>query len=232
MASPLVGLGGARVTIPAGRRFWKMSGSGNDFLFFDAREQPPGDLETPERIDRLCARGTGFRFATDAGVIAARLSDGIPEIDLQPVRGLRPEAGIALAAGESRMGFADSGVPHLVVLVEELDSVDVVRRGRALRNHPSLPEGANVNFVTPVGQGRWRIRTYERGVEAETLACGTGSVATGVLLEAWRLSGARTSLQTRSGRILTATVSHHGSEVRPSLRGEGRIVFLGELGEV
>ncbi|HLA89134.1 MAG TPA: diaminopimelate epimerase [Gemmatimonadaceae bacterium] len=273
------------MTIPAGRRFWKMSGSGNDFLFFDAREQPPGDLETPERIDRLCARGTGigadglvfiltddreafriryfnrdgslaelcgnaslcstrlavelgigpatgFRFATDAGVIAARLSDGIPEIDLQPVRGLRPEAGIALAAGESRMGFADSGVPHLVVLVEELDSVDVVRRGRALRNHPSLPEGANVNFVTPVGQGRWRIRTYERGVEAETLACGTGSVATGVLLEAWRLSGARTSLQTRSGRILTATVSHHGSEVRPSLRGEGRIVFLGELGEV
>jgi diaminopimelate epimerase len=273
------------MSIPHGRKFWKMSGSGNDFLFFDARTDPPGAFSSPEVIDQLCARatgvgadgvvfiqddvveafriryfnrdgslaelcgnaslcsarlatelgvadGAGFRFATDAGAISARFTAGEPEIDLQPVKGLRPDAGLPLGAGERRMGFADTGVPHLVVLVDDVELVDVAARGRQLRFDPSLSEGANVNFVSRESGSLWRMRTYERGVEGETLACGTGTVAAAVLLESWGLSGQRTALRSRSGRILTATVRHEGTEIMPSLTGEARIVFTGELGEL
>ena len=273
------------MSVPHGRRFYKMSGSGNDFIFFDARNEAPGRLAESSTIDQLCARATGigadgvvflqnnpqkqltiryfnrdgsigelcgnaslcttrlavelglaapggFQFGTDAGVISARLRDGIPEIDTPTVTGLRADAGIELETGERRIGFADTGVPHLVVLVEDTDQVDVARRGRFLRHHKSLAAGANVNFVAPGASGRWKMRTFERGVEGETLACGTGAVATGVLLENWGLSGAETAVETRSGRILTVSVAHADGAIKPSLRGEGRIVFVGELGEV
>jgi diaminopimelate epimerase len=174
----------------------------------------------------------GFRFATDAGVISARFVADEPEIDLQPVRGLRPDAGLRLGMGEQRIGFADTGVPHLVVLVDDAELADVAGRGRELRFHPSLADGANVNFVSKAEGSLWRMRTYERGVEGETLACGTGTVAAAVLLEAWGLTGHETRLRSSSGRVLTATVRHSGAEVRPSLKGEARIVFTGELAEL
>lgn len=273
------------MTIPHGRKFWKMSGSGNDFVFFDARADAPGVFSTPKAIDQLCARATGvgadgvvfiqddaaeafriryfnrdgslaelcgnaslcsarlatelgvadragFRFATDAGVISARFVADEPEIDLQPVRGLRPYAGLALATGERRIGFADTGVPHLVVLVDDAERVDVAARGRELRFDPSLAEGANVNFVSKLDRGSWRMRTYERGVEAETLACGTGTAAAAVLLENWTLNGPEARVMSSSGRILTSTIRRSGPEVRPSLRGEARVVFVGELAEL
>ena len=266
----------------SGRRFWKVCGSGNDFIFFDARETPPGDLERPDVVDRLCARATGvgadgvvfmqsdatesfritylnrdgslaelcgnaslcsarvavelgiadpagFRFRTDAGVVSARIVGDQPEIDMEAVRGLLIDAGIGIADREQRIGFVSVGVPHLVVLVADVESVNVERRGRELRLHESLEAGANVNFVAPSGTGTWRLRTYERGVERETLACGTGSVAAAVLLEAWGLAGARTGIETSSGRQLEVRLRHSEGGTRPSLRGEGRIVFAGEL---
>lgn len=262
-----------------------MSGSGNDFVFFDARNDAPGVFSTPAVIDKLCARATGvgadgvvfiqdddteafriryfnrdgslaelcgnaslcsarlatelgvvkqreFRFATDAGVISARFIAEEPEIDLQPVRGLMVDAGIALRPGERRIGFADTGVPHLVVLVDDAERMDVAARGRELRFDPSLADGANVNFVSKIEAGGWRMRTYERGVEAETLACGTGTAATGVLLEAWGLNGPEALVLSSSGRVLTATVRRAGPELRPSLKGEARVVFAGELAEL
>ena len=284
MAFALVDLRRPPVTIPHGRKFWKMSGSGNDFLFFDARVDPPAALETPQVIDQICARATGvgadgvvfvqddaiesfriryfnrdgslaelcgnaslcsarlavelgivdragFRFATDAGVISARFTGEEPEIDLQPVQALRPDAGLPLIAGEHQIGFADSGVPHLVVLVDDVERVDVASRGRELRHEPSLPAGANVNFVSRAEGPLWLMRTYERGVEGETLACGTGTVAAAVLLESWGLSGSETRLRSRSGRVLMSRVRHAAAEIRPSLMGEARVVFVGELAE-
>ncbi len=76
------------------------------------------------------------------------------------------------------------------------------------------------------------MRTFERGVEGETLACGTGAVAAGIMLESWQLSGSKARLKTRSGRVLTVSVRHEGSAIKPSLSGEGRIVFEGQLAEV
>jgi diaminopimelate epimerase len=272
------------VTIPCGRPFWKMSGSGNDFIFFDVRAEPPGDLEHSDVINRLCARATGigadgvvflqddateafgiryfnrdgsmaelcgnaslcsarlaveiglarpggFRFKTDAGVISARFAGADPEIDLQEVRDLRAVANIVAGPGEMRIGCADTGVPHLVVHVEQLDHFGVEERGKQLRHDPSMPTGANVNFVAKGDDGRWRIRTYERGVERETLACGTGSVASAALLETWGLTGPTLELLTLSTKRLVVTLARRGGSILPSLRGEARIVFVGQLAE-
>jgi diaminopimelate epimerase len=271
------------------RRFYKMTGSGNDFVVFDTMRERAPELERAAVIKAICERGTGvgadgivllesvegngarqpdFRmvyynsdgsrasmcgnaglcvtslaaslgvgdpagmaFESDAGVVRARLRDGVPEIELAPVVEARADAGIEREPGERRIGFALAGVPHLVVECEDADRVDVVRRGRALRQHPSLAAGANVNFLTPAPGGVWRIRTYERGVEGETLACGTGAVAAAVILELWEktAAGSPTRLRTRSGNELTVRLRHDRDGWIPSLSGEGRLVFTGEL---
>jgi diaminopimelate epimerase len=173
------------------------------------------------------ANPEGFAFESDVGPIRARIVRGEPEIDLQPARDLRPDAGIACEPGERRIGHVDTGVPHLVVLVDDADAVDLPRRGPPLRYHPVLPAGANVNFVSEAGDG-WRMRTWERGVEGETLACGTGSAASAILLLEWGFAPPpAVQLRTTSGRILTVTVQRPGGVAVPSLRGEGRLVFAG-----
>jgi diaminopimelate epimerase len=273
--------------IPVGRPFYKMSGSGNDFVMIDARSEPPGRLAEAAVVQRVCARGTGvgadgivfiekspvaevrltylnadgsradlcgnatlcttrlalelgvgspdgLQIETDSGLIAARLVDGLPEIDLQPVSQVQPDATqIPPISGERRVGFALVGVPHLVILCDDVSTVDVVGRGRPLRSHPSLPHGANVNFVSKDPKGRWRMRTYERGVEAETLACGSGSVATAILLTSWGLANGLVDLQTRSGRSLKIRLAKPNSGAwSPSLSGEGVVVFEGRLSEI
>jgi diaminopimelate epimerase len=271
--------------IPFGREFFKMSGSGNDFVFVDTREEPAGPLTSPEVIDAICRRGTGigadgivfleeseratirlvylnadgsradlcgnatlctarlarelrivgdeeFTIETDVGVLSARFLNATPEIDLQPVTELRMDARIPLERGELRMGYAVAGVPHLVIIVDDLEAVDVVGRGRPLRHHPSLRSGANVNFVKPADDGTFSYRTYERGVEAETLACGTGAVATALLLTEWGLARGPVRILTRSGRELGVRLSGPAGARRPSLSGEARIVYRAQFGEL
>jgi diaminopimelate epimerase len=272
--------------LPAGRTFYKMSGSGNDFVMVDTINTPSQDLTVAERVQAICARGTGIgadglvllerswaadfkmvylnsdgsradlcgnaalcsvrlavelgimpvgecHLETDAGVLSARLLPTGPEVDLKPVADVKPKLPFRLSEGDRWIGFALAGVPHLVVRVDDVERVDVVGRGRPLRYDPSLAQGANVNFVSPDGSGGWRIRTYERGVEGETLACGTGAVATAILLHVNQESGLESALQTRSGRTLTVRLEQRTlSGWHPTLAGEARIVFQGILGEV
>jgi diaminopimelate epimerase len=85
--------------------------------------------------------------------------------------------------GPARMVFLNTGVPHLVVFVDQVDQVDVAAIGRQLRfDEQFAPAGTNVNFVQ-IDRNHLKIRTYERGVEAETLACGTGNVASAIATE-------------------------------------------------
>jgi diaminopimelate epimerase len=75
----------------------------------------------------------------------------------------------------------NTGVPHVVVFSEDIDNTDIVEIGRAIRFNTLFPEGTNVNFLEKIGENIFKVRTYERGVEDETLACGTGIVACGVI---------------------------------------------------
>lgn len=274
---------GTRMKIP-NREFWKMSGSGNDFVFFDARRDAPGVLERADVVAAVCSRRTGvgadgvvfiepdaaqpfgirylnrdgslaelcgnaslctvtlaieleiasgsrdFLFQSTSGVIRGRHVAGLPEVDIAPITETTPSIGIPLTTGERRIGFARVGVPHLVVEVDDVEHVDVEGRGSQLRYWPTLPDGANANFVSRSAHG-WHVRTFERGVEQETLACGTGAVATAALLGAWRLSDRTADLVTRSGNHLIATVPAVEGQ-SPTLRGEGRIVFTGSLRDV
>jgi diaminopimelate epimerase len=268
-------------------KFWKMSGSGNDFVFVDGIEdQVTGRRATsPEMVREICAPHTGvgadgvaviqrsshqdFRldylnrdgsvgelcgnaslcavrlgvelgyadpdevaFETGAGVVYGRLVDGRPEVDLQPVQGLRMDAGISRQAGELALGFADPGVPHLVIRTTDVEGIPLADRGPELRFHASLNAGANVNWVAADHDGKWRMRTYERGVEGETLACGTGAVACAALLRAWGQAGAEVDLLTRSGRVLSVRLRETPKGLEPTLCGEGRIVFDGVLREL
>jgi diaminopimelate epimerase len=191
------------------------------------------------------ARSAGVRLETDAGVYEARCSraEGRAELHLAAVALPTRPAGLELAAGERRVAAVSVGVPHLVVLVEDLACVDVVERGRSLRHDPALGgDGANVNFVAPAGEvaaapehahpprSQWRLRTYERGVEGETLACGTGAVAAACALDWWGLAALPLAVWTRSGRRLDLEGRRGASGYDDVwLGGEARMVLRGLL---
>lgn len=152
------------------------------------------------------ANGLGMRLETDAGIFEGRSvrDDHRCELRLTSVPPATSVPTSILEGSEVRALLVTVGVPHLVVLVKDVAPIDVAGRGRPLRQHPVLgPEGANVNFVSPdPARGDWHMRTYERGVEAETLACGTGAVAVGCALDQWGLSVLPISIRTSGGGVL------------------------------
>ncbi len=172
--------------------------------------------------------GDELRLLTDAGPVRARADasgDGA-EINL-PDFEVEAAPGIAASTGECWIGFATVGVPHLVIRVEDIEKVDLAGRGRALRFDPSLgARGANVNFVAPGSDGRWLIRTYERGVEGETLACGTGTVAAAVVLAQREGACLPATFRTRGGPELRVRAQIDGSSAGDVwLGGQGKLVF-------
>jgi diaminopimelate epimerase len=179
--------------------------------------------------------GRAMHLETDAGTYEARSAgeDGRAELHLAPVAAPAVVRPLHLQTGEERAALAIVGVPHLVVLVDDVDQVDVAQRGRALRLDRALgPDGANVNFVSPgAGPSEWRMRTYERGVEAETLACGTGAVAAGCALDHWGQAELPVTLWTRSGRQLGVNARRGTSGTYDDvwLVGEAQMVFRGVL---
>ena len=168
---------------------------------------------------------------TDAGVVPGRC-DGTgdqAEIRLPDVEIPAGVNGLETGAGEEWLALGTVGVPHLVVRVDDLEGIDLPRRGRALRFDPATgPEGANVNFVAPgvVGGEPWRIRTYERGVEGETLACGTGTVAAAIALAARGEAGLPLRFRSRGGPELLVRAELNGTVAHDIwLGGQGRLLF-------
>jgi diaminopimelate epimerase len=268
--------------------FYKMTGSGNDFVILDGRSTGPD--EWPEaRVRAICDRRNGvgadglviltpstsdsvrmkywnsdgsfgamcgnaalccgrlaaqlqlvgsgeFCLLTDAGAVRVRSLDAGQgaEINLPDFEPPKPFGRAALAEGERWISWVAVGVPHLVVRVDDVEAVEPATRGRELRFDPALGSGgANVNFVAPESSsgGVWLIRTYERGVEGETLACGTGTVAAAVSLAHRREAELPARFRSRGGLLLS--VRAQVSAVRISdawLAGEGRLVFRGIWG--
>lgn len=184
----------------------------------------------------------GMTLVTDAGTFPSRcIGEGhMAELNLPDVPVPAP-VGVSLAAGERSAWLGTVGVPHLVTLVDDVAAVDIAGRGRKLRYDLACgPEGANANFlsrispssgtgsVADVAEPSWAIRTYERGVEGETLACGTGTVAAALALAVSGADQLPLRFRSGSGRVLTVSARLQGGMATEIwLCGEGRIVARG-----
>ena len=169
---------------------------------------------------------------TDRGLHRAEVSGTGVTFEMPAPAGFRVmeiEVGGRLYKG----GFVDTGVPHFVAVEATPREGSLDEPGRALRSHPRFgPDGANVNFVAPRPDGGFAIRTFERGVEGETLACGTGCVAAALTLVSEGKARPPIVLRTRSGSDVG--VRFEGTPEKASgvrLEGEARLVFVGQLSD-
>lgn len=126
--------------------------------------------------------------------------------------------------------FVNTGVPHTVIIGDDIEKIDVVNLGRQIRHHPRFqPAGTNVNFIRVLDKGSIKIRTYERGVEDETLACGTGSVAGAIISSLLGFTQSPIFVKTRSGEIKTVYFDLVGQEIK-DVYLEGKVNFVYEGG--
>ncbi len=179
---------------------------------------------------RLTGTGGSVRFETIAGVIAAQLDGDRVQLRMSPPAGLALGAELVVAGERTAVHFVNTGVPHAVVLVDDLAAVEVVKTGAAIRRHEQFaPKGTNVNFVQTLNAQLLAIRTFERGVEGETLACGTGVVAAALISH--RLTGAPSpvGVRVRGGDVLDVGFALEGGDFRDvTLTGPADFVFEGE----
>jgi diaminopimelate epimerase len=210
--------------------FYKMSGSGNDFIIIDNRDLSLNVGNLPDFVRAVCRRkisvgadgvviiepsntadfkwqffnsdgsvaemcgnaarcvahlaslqgisGEKLSFETIAGIVNAEVHENVPKVKLTDPSPVTLGKKIALAGREFVLDIVDTGVPHAVNFVDNLESHAVFDWGRKIRNHQHFqPKGTNANFAVVLGRHKMKVRTYERGVEDETLACGTGAVA-------------------------------------------------------
>lgn len=175
-------------------------------------------------------------FFTQAGVILAELfDDHSVELQMSDPHSYAPPQAVSFLGRTREIAFLNTGVPHAVAFVDDLEVVAVQEEGNAIRFHDRFsPKGTNVNFVSAQSletPASIVVRTYERGVEAETLACGTGVVASALLFHLRTNCPSPISVRVRGGDTLTVRFSSAGNGSFSSvfLRGPADLVFTGEI---
>ncbi|MCX8117058.1 MAG: diaminopimelate epimerase [Desulfobacterota bacterium] len=176
--------------------------------------------------------GPTLTFETLAGILTARVDGKRVKLEMTRPHSLKLDEPLRVDGQSLTLSSLNTGVPHAVMFVEDIETIDVLRLGRAIRNHPRYaPSGTNVNFVRLEGEGLL-IRTYERGVEDETLACGTGTVASALVAAFKGLVSSPVRVRTRGGEILTVHFEKEGEEVkRVFFEGDVHVIFEGEMWE-
>jgi diaminopimelate epimerase len=172
--------------------------------------------------------GVRHVLGSDAGPIAIAVdaAAGLVKVQLTEPKDLALNIPLNVLGNDVEVHFVNTGVPHAVILVEKTSDVDLPALGRAVRFHERFaPAGTNVNFVQVLDRGRTLVRTYERGVEAETYACGTGVCAVQVVLSALGLAEDELANTTTGGEVLTTSLE--GGRVY--LKGAAELTFTGEL---
>ncbi len=165
--------------------------------------------------------GNRMSFRTAAGIIRAEVRGRRVKLQMTAPRDLALDRTLSLRGKTIRYSFVDTGVPHAVLFVPDLEAIDLPGTGRGIRNHRAFsPRGTNVNFAV-VENGEVWIRTYERGVEGETLACGTGAVACGILAAAHGTASPPVIVHTRGGDPLTIHFD-------PGRKGFGEVYLEGD----
>jgi len=172
---------------------------------------------------------TKISFETPAGVISAELVGDLVTLQMTKPNDLRLDIELPVANENKTVHFINSGVPHVVIPIPRIDDVDVRREGSAIRYHKMfLPKGANVNFIEKRGPNKIAVRTYERGVEDETLACGTGIVAGALIFAATANANGPISVIARGGDELQVGFEKIANQFRDvTLTGPAEFVFEG-----
>jgi diaminopimelate epimerase len=265
--------------------FFKMSGSGNDFIIIDNRNEVVEEADLSKFIASVCRRkmsvgadgfilvessdevdfawrfynsdgsvaemcGNGARcaarfayvnniagprmaFSTQAGIIHAQIEGDRVKIKMTDPADLQREVRVELAKDAQLLASINTGVPHAIIEVDDIEAVAVVELGREVRYHKMFaPAGTNVNFVCHLQDNLIAVRTYERGVEDETLACGTGAVASALVMAAKSKVASPVDILTRSGARLKIYYKEKNAGYSDVyLEGDARIIYVAQLGE-
>jgi diaminopimelate epimerase len=180
---------------------------------------------------RLGAPGAEMSFETLAGIIRASFPSDLVRITMGEPNSHRAPFDLAINGQSLNIHFLNTGVPHAVVFAQDIVALDVDKDGAAIRHHPAFaPKGANANFVQVLGPQFIAVRTYERGVEAETLACGTGVCAAALLYSLRTAASSPIKVKVRGGDILEVGFeSTDSSFSKVTLTGPADFVFDGTI---
>jgi len=168
---------------------------------------------------------------TLAGVLKASVKKDIVRVRLTEPKNIQWNMCLMIDKCPYKLNFVNTGVPHVIHFVKDIEKVDVKNMGAHIRHHGEFsPDGTNADFVEVVGKDRIKIRTYERGVEDETLACGTGAVASAVIsAEAEKMSSPVT-VSTRSGEELKVYFKIIAGDFKEVyLEGKAKLVYEGVI---
>ena len=171
--------------------------------------------------------GKIMSFRSLAGVVHGEITgERSVRLQLTPPSSYEPQIKLDGEMGPVNLAFLDTGVPHAVIEVEDANKVDVPTLGAFVRNHERFaPQGANANFVSVSGENELLIRTFERGVEGETLACGTGATAVAVAMTLAGRVAPPVKLITRSGESLTVSFENTG-KLPEAVYFEGNVTWV------
>ena len=172
-----------------------------------------------------------MRFETVAGIIEAEVTGQSVKLKMTAPTGLHLEEKVALNGQEQVVHSLNTGVPHAVLFMDNIQQTPVKEWGRALRFHEHFqPAGTNVNFVQQQGDNGLIVRTYERGVEGETLACGTGAVASAIIAGLLGKVRPPVTVTTSGGEELIIHYSLAGQEISGVyLEGPAHFIYEGRL---
>lgn len=172
-----------------------------------------------------------FRFESMAGIIEAYVKKPLIRVQLVNPSQIRERSEVYVDGHRLHYSFLNTGVPHTVIFVEGLAKINVNSLGRSIRYHKDFsPRGTNVNFVELKGDHQIDVRTYERGVEAETLACGTGSTASAVASALLGYAKPPVKVKTKGGEVLTINFKSDGGKIsNVTLEGKACFVYEGKL---
>lgn len=180
---------------------------------------------------RVLRKPSRLKIETKAGIVDARVRGSQVCAHLMNAKNYQPAVAVKLHGRVWRGSFINTGVPHMVFFVKSLERFPVTEVGRAVRWHKRFkPKGTNVNFVIRKGSRNLFIRTYERGVEGETLACGTGSVAAACTAVLNGVCESPVKVKTKGGEILRVSLkAKHKKVTDIYLEGSARFIYSGKL---
>ncbi len=183
--------------------------------------------------ENLKPRTKNLKIETKAGIIESILNKNSVRIKLTDPKAIKLDIPLKVSEANGRLirvNFINTGVPHAVIFVNGIDNLDVVNIGGSIRRNARFaPSGTNVNFVEIKGSNLIRIRTYERGVEDETLACGTGSAAAALVFALKNNLEELVRVKTQSGEQLKVYFKKEGNKFQDVwLEGSAKIVYKGE----